>query len=99
MATNDDLKKLLLDIKGDLRDTKETLSTDIANLKKANEKLFSRLEDCLEKYRILKKENQDLKKRLDQADSAIQISKKRTGKETSSCLVSRKLKTRTYLTK
>lgn len=68
MATNDDLKNLLLEIKADVSGVKQSLlnvEVDIANLKCANEKVFSGLEDCKVNCRDLVQENSRFKKRLD----------------------------------
>lgn len=54
MATNDNLMKLLLDIKADVSDNKQSLTSvvsDITSLKSANEKFFSCLEECKDNYK------------------------------------------------
>lgn len=74
MATNDDIMKLLLEIKVDVNNSKQSLSTvaaDISSLKEVNENLSSALEDCMHKYKVVKNENRQLKRRLDQTESAI----------------------------
>lgn len=74
MATNDDIMKLLLEIKVDVNNGKQALSSvaaDISGLKEVNENLSSSLEDCIQKYNEMKKENRQLKKRLVQTESAI----------------------------
>lgn len=80
MSTNEDIMKLLMDIKEDVTLSKKSLTSvasDISSLKVANEKLFSNLEVCKNNYKSLSEENHQLRKRLVQAESAIQYLQKR----------------------
>ncbi|XP_051171924.1 uncharacterized protein LOC127288489 [Leptopilina boulardi] len=80
MATNEDLMKLLLEIKVDVSASKESISSvvsEISSLKSDNKRLFSNLEDCKDDYKKLRIENQQLQKRLVQAEQSIQYLQKK----------------------
>lgn len=75
MATNDELKTLLLSVQEDVKFTKTKVSTmteDIKILKKADEDILAELKDCKSKCSSLEKKNTLLEKQVSSLEEKLQ---------------------------
>lgn len=79
MATNDELKNILLGIKSDIDNSKIKLDivvSDIASVKLTNEEIVKKLSECEAECQHLKSVNTELKDKLERAERAIESSQR-----------------------